>query len=56
VTIPREQLRPGYGAGFQGAPLRPAPPDADRARREGGEGDGATRSETAPGADRAPGV
>jgi hypothetical protein len=36
ITIPREQLRPGYGDGFGGAPLDPAGSSQCRTARNRG--------------------
>ena len=54
ITIPRERLRSGYGAGFQGAPLNcdqtQQHPDPRDSGRQGDE----ARTKQAADADRAP--
>ena len=43
TSIPREQLRPGYGAGFLGAPLNMVKPDDIPIERERGGRQGTSR-------------
>jgi hypothetical protein len=50
TSIPRAQLRPGYGAGFLGAPLNVVKPDAIPTERERGGRHGTSRTETDQGA------
>ena len=50
TSIPREQLRPGYGAGFLGAPLRMVKPDDIPTERERGGRHGTSSTEHDPGA------
>jgi hypothetical protein len=45
TSIPREQLRPSYGAGFLGAPLTMVEPDAIPTERERGGRHGTSRTE-----------
>ena len=48
TSIPREQLRPGYGAGFLGAPLHMVEPDDVPRERERGGRHGMSRTEHDP--------
>ncbi|MBI3330155.1 MAG: hypothetical protein HYZ81_26035 [Nitrospinae bacterium] len=50
ISIPRDQLRPGYGAGFLGAPLTVVKPDDIPTERERGGRHGTSRPETDQGA------
>jgi hypothetical protein len=50
ISIPREQLRPGYGAGFLGAPLKLVKPDDIPTERERGGRHGTSRTEKDQGA------
>jgi hypothetical protein len=45
TSIPREELRPGYGAGFLGAPLTMVKPDDVPMKRERGGRHGTSRPE-----------
>src|SRR5215813_65250 len=45
TSIPRTQLRPGYGAGFLGAPLQMVKPDDIPIERERGGRHGTSRNE-----------
>ena len=45
TSIPREQLRPSYGAGFLGAPLTMVKPDDIPKERERGGRHGTSRTE-----------
>src|SRR3954447_22039109 len=54
ITIPRERLRSGYRAGFQGAPLKvDSPEDHSEPRDSGRQGDDA-RTTQAPDPECAP--
>jgi hypothetical protein len=50
TSIPREQLRPGYGAGFLDAPLQMVKPDDIPTERERGGRHGTSRTEHDQGA------
>lgn len=47
TSIPRNQLRPGYGDGFLGAPLQAIPPEKSPTPREQGDRRGRSRTKTA---------
>ena len=50
MSIPRAQLRPGYGAGCLGAPLTMVRPDDLPTERDGGGRHGTSSTENDPGA------
>ena len=50
TSIPRDQLRPGYGVGFMGAPLTMVKPDDIPTERERGGRHGTSRTEHDQGA------
>lgn len=54
TSIPRDQLRPGYGDGFLGAPLRSVKPRDIQPPREQGDRRGKSRTEEGqePGGER----
>jgi hypothetical protein len=54
ITIPRERLRSGYGAGFQGAPLNCDQPQQHPDPRDSGRQGDEARTKQAADADRAP--